>query len=439
MIDRYSRPEMAALFTERSRWLYCLKVERAACEEMTARGWISTTEGKKLIAGLRRIESAGGVDPARVREEEAKVHHDVIAFVTAVVAGLGKEGRWVHFGLTSSDVLDTGLALQLRDAGALVLSELDRLMVALEKSARETANLPCIGRTHGMHAEPTIFGLKFLGFLEEMRRNRERLARAFEGLAFGKLSGAVGVYAHLDPAFEKSVMKRLGLGVEPVSTQVIPRDRHAELYSALAVLGGGMERIGTEIRHLQRSEVGELKEGFSKTQKGSSAMPHKRNPISSENITGCARMLRGYAVAGLESVALWHERDISHSAVERVALADALMLAHYAVSRLAGVVASLEIDRDRIRANLESAGLKVYSGTILLELVKRGAARDEAYRWVQSAALGAGTDSNAFLAALEADSHIVRYLKARELRRFLSVSYATRNAGRIFRRAGARK
>jgi adenylosuccinate lyase len=429
---------MAELFTERSRWLYCLQVERAACEEMTARGWISPSDGKKLVAGLRRVETEGGVDPARVREEEARVQHDVIAFVTAVVARLGKEGRWVHFGLTSSDVLDTGLALQLRDAGGLVLSELDRLISALEKRARETADLACIGRTHGMHAEPTVFGLKFLGFLEEMRRNRERLARAFAGLAFGKLSGAVGVYAHLDPAFERSVMKRLGLGVEPVSTQVIPRDRHAELYSALAVLGGGMERIGTEIRHLQRSEVGELKEGFSKTQKGSSAMPHKRNPISSENITGCARMLRGYAVAGLESVALWHERDISHSAVERVALADALILAHYALSRLGGVIAALEMDRDRIRANLDSAGLKVYSGTILLELVKKGAERDMAYRWVQRCAMAAGTDSKRFVVELEHDPEISKRLKPSEIRRLLTPEHATRNARAIFSRAGVK-
>jgi adenylosuccinate lyase len=438
MIDRYSRPEMAALFTERSRWSYCLQVERSACEEMVARGWISTAEGRKLVAGLKRIEADGGVDPARVREEEARVQHDVIAFVTAVVARLGKEGRWVHFGLTSSDVLDTGLALQIREAGRLLLAELDRLIAALETRARETADLPCMGRTHGMHAEPTVFGLKFLGFLEEMRRNRERLGRAFDALAFGKLSGAVGVYAHLDPAFEKSVMKRLGLGVEPVSTQVIPRDRHAELYSALAVLGGGMERIGTEIRHLQRSEVGELKEGFSKTQKGSSAMPHKRNPISSENITGCARMLRGYAVAGLESVALWHERDISHSGVERVALADSLILSHYALSRLAGVIGALEIDRERIRTNLKSAGLKVYSGTILLELVRKGADRDTAYRWVQRCAMAAGTDSGRFVAELEEDAEISKRLKPAEIRKLLTPEHATRNARAIFRRVGIR-
>lgn len=444
MIERYSRPEMAALFSERSRWRYCLQVERAACEEMTAQGWISKAEGRRLVGGLKRLEARGGVDPEQVRREEARVQHDVIAFVTTVVAGLKRdglkrEGRWVHFGLTSSDVLDSGLALQLRDAGELLLGQLESVVGALQLRARESADLPCMGRTHGMQAEPTIFGLKFLGFAEEMKRNQGRLQRAFEGLAFGKLSGAVGVSAHLDPAFEAGVLRRLGLRVEPVSTQVVPRDRHAELYSALAILGGGIERVATEIRGLQRSEIGELREGFSRTQKGSSAMPHKRNPISSENLTGCARLLRGYAVAGLESVALWHERDISHSSVERVALADALILAHYALSRLARVVSSLEIDRERVARNLEGAGLKVYSGTVLLELVKRGVDRDEAYRRVQRCALAAGQDERAFLQELEQDAQIRAHLKPAEIRRFLTPDYATRNAAAIFRRTGLRR
>ncbi|MEN9722442.1 MAG: adenylosuccinate lyase [Pseudomonadota bacterium] len=435
MISRYSKPEMAELFSERARWRYALRVELAACEEMQARGWIPAAEASRLIRKLKRIESEGGVDVEQVRREEAQVHHDVIAFVTVLVSKLGKEGRWVHFGLTSSDVLDTALALQLREAGALLLKALEALIETLRKRARETADLPCMGRTHGMHAEPTVFGLKFLGFAEEMCRNLARLEAALERLRVGKLSGAVGVYAHLDPRFEAGVMKRLGLKVEPVSTQVIPRDRHAEWVTTLAILGGGIERIATEIRGLQRSEVAELREGFARTQKGSSAMPHKRNPIASENLCGAARLLRGYALASLESIALWHERDISHSAVERVGLADAMILAHYAVERLDGVVARLEIDRDRIGKNLEGAGLKVYSGAILLELVQRGAERDEAYRWIQRCALEAGTDSEAFLKAMEADLRISKLIAPRELRQRLSAVHATRNARVIFKRA----
>ncbi|MBU6376349.1 MAG: adenylosuccinate lyase, partial [Bdellovibrionales bacterium] len=436
MIDRYSRPEMAELFSERKRWWYCLRVELAACQEMVQRKWIPKADSKKLLLALSKMEKAGGPDPRQIRAVEARVQHDVIAFVSVVASKIGNSGRWVHFGLTSSDVLDTAMALQFRDSGEKILAQIDQLLIALKSRALENADLACVGRTHGMHAEATVFGLKFLSFFEEMRRNRARLARAFEQLSFGKLSGAVGVHGHLDPDFEASVLSRLGLEPEVVSTQIIPRDRHAELYSSLALLGGSIERMATEIRNLQRSEVGELREGFSRAQKGSSAMPHKRNPISSENLCGCARLLRGYAVAGLESVALWHERDISHSSVERVALTDALILAHYALTRVTGLVLGLEVDRARVALNLESAGPKIFSGAVLLELVRRGASRDLAYQWVQRCAMAAGRDGSSFLEHLETDQHVLRYMKPSEIRRLLSLAHALRNSRRSYERSG---
>jgi adenylosuccinate lyase len=372
VIARYTRPELGALWSDAARMEAWRRVEVAACEEMDG----PTAED---LAAIR----AATFTVEAVDERERTTDHDVAAFVDVLSDSAGASGRWIHFGLTSSDVLDTALALQLRAAGELIVPAAHQLVAALVARAREHAGTVCVGRTHGVHAEPTTFGVKLAGFAFEAARNAERLERAFAQVAVGAISGAVGTYAATSPAFERRVLDRLGLAPEDVSTQVVPRDRHAELLQAIALAGAGLERLATEIRHLQRTEVREVEEPFRKGQKGSSAMPHKRNPIKSEQITGLARVLRGNALAGLENVALWHERDISHSSVERVVLPDSTTLLHYLLVRATALVSGMRVHTDRMRENLELTCGALFSQRVLLALVEGGMSRDEAYRIAQ--------------------------------------------------------
>jgi adenylosuccinate lyase len=372
VIARYTRPELGEIWTDEARMTAWRDVEVAAAEGLEG----PTEEELAAIRGATFTVAA-------VKEREQVTDHDVAAFVDVLGASAGPSGRWIHFGLTSSDVLDTALALQLKRAGAVIVPGARELAAALAGQARAHAGTLCVGRTHGVHAEPTSFGLKLAGFALEAHRNAERLERAFAQAATGAISGAVGTYATLGPDFERRVLDRLGLAAEPVSTQVVPRDRHAELLSAIALAGAGLERFAQEIRHLQRTEVREVEEPFRAGQKGSSAMPHKRNPIVSERICGLARVLRGYAQAGLENVALWHERDISHSGAERVILPDATILLDYMQQLALRVARGMVVHADRMAANLELTSGALFSQRVLLALVEGGMQRDDAYRIVQ--------------------------------------------------------
>jgi adenylosuccinate lyase len=392
MIARYTRPELGALWTDEARMEGWRRVEVACAEELDG-----PTE-----ADLEAIRAAT-FTVAAVQEREAVTDHDVAAFVDVLAGSAGPAGRWIHFGLTSSDVLDTALALQLQQAGAVIVPAARAYADALAERAREHVDTVCVGRTHGVHAEPTTFGVKLAGFAAEAYRNAERLERAFAQAATGAISGAVGTYASLGPGYEERVLARLALRREDVSTQVVPRDRHAELLQAIALAGAGLERFATEIRHLQRTEVREVEEPFrAGRQKGSSAMPHKRNPITTERITGLARVLRGYAQTGLENVALWHERDISHSGAERVVLPDATILLDYMLSLGTRVARGMVVHADRMRANLDLTHGALFSQRVLLALVEGGMARDDAYRIVQEEAQRAwdtGTPLRELLAA----------------------------------------
>jgi adenylosuccinate lyase len=439
MISRYTGPEMQALWSDRNRYRVWLEVELAVCEELAALGKIPAHDWSELSTALRALLSEGGVDPEAVELQERVTRHDVIAFTTEVARRIGPISRYVHFGLTSSDVVDTALSLLLLRAGVLLLERLSELEGLLGELAERYRGLPTIGRSHGIHAEPTSFGLKFLGWREEWARNHVRLARALEGLRFGKLSGAVGVSPHWGPDFEERVLARLGLGREPVSTQVLPRDRHAEFLCVLAICGSSLERVAIELRHLQRSEVGEVLEGFGGGQKGSSAMPHKRNPIASENLTGVARLLRSHAQAALENVALWHERDLSHSSVERVILPDSTTILDYGLRRLVEVLRGLEVREDRVRANLGTAGKRVYSGHYLLALVERGVTREEAYAWIQECALLSLAGGGEFAGLLKAHPRISALLPAEEVDRLGSIEKQLAHVDAIFERAERRR
>ncbi len=376
MIERYTRPEMGAIWTDEARMEAWRKVEVAACEAMDG----------PTDADLEAIRAATFTVEA-VKEREKITDHDVAAFVDILSASAGESGRWIHYGLTSSDVLDTALALQLRDAGKILVAGAKQYADALADRAREHVHTVCVGRTHGVHAEPTTFGIKLAGFATEARRNAERLERAFAQAATGAISGAVGTYSATSPGFERGILEGLGLNGEPVSTQVVPRDRHAEVLQAIALAGAGLERFATEIRHLQRTEVREVEEPFrAGKQKGSSAMPHKRNPITTERITGLARVLRGYSQAGLENVALWHERDISHSGAERVILPDATIALDYMHGLALRMATGMVIHADRMRENIDLTYGALFSQRILLALVQKGLQRDDAYRIVQESA-----------------------------------------------------
>jgi len=424
VIERYTRPEMGELWSERQRLKCWLEVELCVVEALAARGDVPHEAATLLRANAT-------IDPARMQAIEAEVKHDVIAFLSAVSETVGDEARFLHLGLTSSDVVDTAFAMQLRDAGALLLQSLDRLRAAVRAQAERHRRTPMIGRTHGIHAEPTTFGLKCASWYAELGRDRRRLARACEEIAFGKLSGAVGTFANNAPEIEAEVCGRLGLRPEPIATQVVPRDRHAQFFMQLALTAGACERISLEIRHLQRTEVGEVAEPFGSGQKGSSAMPHKRNPILTENLCGLARLVRSYAHAAMENVALWHERDISHSSVERVIAPDATIVLDFMLVRLSGVVDGLEVHGERMAENLGRLGGAIYSEQVLLALVRSGVPRDDAYRWIQRHAL-AGDD---LLGRLQGDADVTAHLDAERLAGLFDLEHHLQHTEDLFTRA----
>ena len=412
MIPRYSRPEMVAIWSPENRYRIWFEIEALAAEAMAQLGTIPAEAARAIRdGGARRVATISAADLERIDAIERETRHDVIAFLTWLGEGIGPEARFLHQGLTSSDVLDTCLAVQLTRAADLLIADLDALLAALRRRAEEHAHTPTIGRSHGIHAEPTTFGLKLAGHWAEFFRGRKRLLAAREEVATCAISGAVGTFAAVDPRVEAHVARHLGLAVEPVSTQVIPRDRHAAFFCALAVVASGIERLAVEVRHLQRSEVREAEEYFHPGQKGSSAMPHKRNPVLSENLTGLARIVRGYAVPALENVALWHERDISHSSVERVIGPDATVTLDFALARAAGMMEKLTVYPKRMQQNLESLGGVVHSQKALLALTQAGLSREEAYRAVQRAAMATWTklgesDGRSFRQELLADPEV---------------------------------
>jgi adenylosuccinate lyase len=433
MIPRYSRPEMAAIWSEEERLSLWLEVEVLALEAMAEIG-TAPREAALAVREAARRHSDRIVDPARIAAIEALTRHDVIAFLTHVEQVIGPDARWLHQGMTSSDLLDTVLALQLARAADLLDQGLGRLLDALRTRALEHRHTVCIGRSHGIHAEPTTFGLKLAGHYAEFDRNRERLARARAEIATCAISGAIGTFAHIDPRVETMVAARLGLAPEPVSTQVIPRDRHAAFFAALAVIASGVERLATEIRHLQRSEVGEVAEPFGKGQKGSSAMPHKQNPVLSENLTGLARLVRAAVVPALENVVLWHERDIAHSSVERVIAPDATIALDFALHRLAGVIEGLVVNGARMRANLESSRGLIFSQQVLLALTAAGMGRQEAYEIVQRHAQAAWQSGVPLLDLLRDEPAVVERLGTAALEALFDLRHHTRHIDAILAR-----
>ena len=427
MIPRYTPVEMGRIWTDQRRYETWLSVECAAADAMARHGIIPEE-------AARDIRDRGAVDARRVDEIERTTRHDVIAFTTAVAEHVGPSARWLHFGLTSSDVLDTALALQLRESCDLLLADLDQLKSAIRDQAVTHKHTPMIGRTHGVHAEPMTFGLKLVLWFDELRRDRERIERARLGISVGKISGAVGTYAHLDPAIERAVCEQLGLQPAPVASQVIQRDRHAELLSALAITAASLETFALEIRGLQKTELGEVEEPFAKGQKGSSAMPHKRNPIGCEQITGLARLVRSNAVAAFENIALWHERDISHSSVERVILPDSFCALDHMIRRLTGIVRGLVVYPDRMLANLQRSRGVVFSGTVLLELARRGLSREEAYTWVQRNAMRSHDERLDFKELLTEDQDVTRVMSREDIDTVFDLSVQLRHVDAIFGR-----
>ena len=424
MISRYTHPEMGRIWDDQRKYDTWLKVEVAAAKAMAATGMIPEEAASDLAA-------CEGVDAARIDEIEQTTQHDVIAFTTAVAEIVGPSARWLHFGLTSSDVLDTALAVQMREAAALLLDELDAALVAVRERAIEHRDTPMIGRTHGVHAEPMTFGLKLALWYAELTRSRERLARARDIVSVGKISGAVGTYAHLEPEIEARVCAELGLTPAPVASQVIQRDRHAELLGAIALTGASLEKFAVEIRGLQKTELGEVQEGFAKGQKGSSAMPHKRNPIACEQLTGLARLLRSNAHAAVENIALWHERDISHSSVERVIVPDSCITLDHMLRRFARVMRALVVHPDRMMENLERSRGVVFSGTVLLELARRGVSREQAYTWVQRAAMRSHDEEFDFRMLLAEDAEVMGVLTTAELDEAFDLQHQLRHVGPI--------
>jgi adenylosuccinate lyase len=427
MIERYTRPEMGAIWTDENRFQKWLDVEIAVCEVHAAMGTIPRD-------AVDTIKKKASFSVERINEIERTTRHDVIAFTTALAESIGPESRFVHYGLTSSDVVDTANALLMRDAATLLLEDLDRLGKVLRRRALEHKDTAMIGRTHGVHAEPTTFGLVLALYYSENERNKERLQRAREVISYGKISGAVGTFAHLDPEVEERVCAKLALKPAPISTQVIQRDRHAEFLSMLAIIASSLEKIALEVRHLQRTEVREAEEPFSAGQKGSSAMPHKRNPVTSEQICGLARVVRSNSQAAFENNALWHERDISHSSVERVILPDSCILVDYLVSRTEWLIDGLVVYPARMRANLEALGGVTASGQLLLELTRKGVTREDAYAIVQPLAMRVWDEGANFRELVMKTQSITERLSREELDALFDVSRQLRNVDKIFRR-----
>ena len=427
MIARYTRPEMGRIWSDENKYRQWLAVEVAATETLADAGIVPRS-------AARAIRRKGDFEVARIHQIEAEVKHDVIAFTTAVAEKVGPESRWLHYGLTSNDVVDTAQALQLKAASELILAGIERLREVLRQRAFEFKDTPQIGRTHGIHAEPITFGLKLANWYAEMTRNRDRFVAAAEDMRVGKFSGAVGNFAHLEPEFEEAICTRLGLRVDPITTQVISRDRHATYVATLAVLCSSLDKFAVEIRHLQRTEVREAEEFFSEKQKGSSAMPHKRNPVTLEQISGLARIVRGNAQAAFENVPLWHERDISHSSVERVILPDSTILTDYLLDKTANLVEKMFVYPQRMQANLDSTGGLVFSGQLLLDLVENGVAREDAYRIVQRNAMRAWQEGLNFRELVLADPDIAERVPRKQIEAAFDLRRQLRNIDKIFNR-----
>jgi adenylosuccinate lyase len=425
MIPRYTHPEMGRIWSDQRRYETWLLVETAAAEAMAAAGLVP-------VEAARDIRERGGFDIARIEEIEQTTHHDVIAFTTAVAEKVGPSARWLHFGMTSSDAIDTAQALQMREACDLILKDLEGLSEAVRLRAEEYRHTPMIGRTHGVHAEPMTFGLKLALWHAEVARDIERVQRARTTISVGKISGAVGTYAHLPPSIEAEVCRCLGLEPAPVASQVIQRDRHAELMSTLAITAASLEKFALEIRGLQKTEIGEVEEPFTKGQKGSSAMPHKRNPIGCEQIVGLARLIRGNCQAAFENIALWHERDISHSSVERVILPDSFIALDHMLRRFTRIVRGMIVHADRMRENLNRSRGIVFSGSVLLELLQKDISRETAYEWVQRNAMLSHAEQRDFKGLLEADTDIMHVLTKAEIERAFDLHEQFRHVDHIF-------
>jgi len=427
MIDRYTLPEMGALWSEETKFQKWLEVEIAVCEVHAEMGTIPRE-------ALAQIKSRAKFSVARINEIEKATDHDVIAFTTNLAESIGDAARFVHYGLTSSDVVDTANALLLREACDILITKIGAFIEVLKRRAFEFKDTPQVGRTHGIHAEPTSFGLTFALWFDEMRRNRERLEKAREAVAVGKISGAVGAFAHLDPQVEEKVCARLGLKAAPVSTQIVSRDSYAEYLCTLAVVASSLEKFALQVRHWQRTEVREAQEKFRKGQKGSSAMPHKRNPILSERICGMARVVRANSLVGLENVALWHERDISHSSAERVVLPDSSIAADYMLHKMASLIDGLVVYPERMLENLNATRGLIFSGQLLLALTQSGVAREEAYEWVQRNAMKTWDEGGDFHSLVSADKEIRAHLSEEQIARVFSLDTYLRNVGAVFAR-----
>ena len=427
MIPRYSLPEMAVIWEPENKFKIWLKIEILACEALAKKGEVPKS-------ALKDIQTKSCFNVERIDEIEREVKHDVIAFLTCVAENIGESARYMHMGMTSSDVLDTALAVQMKQSATLILKELKAFKGVLEKQAKKYKLTPTIGRSHGIHAEPLTFGLKIANWYEEVNRNIERLKRARQTISYGQISGAVGTFACIDPDVEEYVCSRLGLKPAPVSSQVIQRDRHAEFFSTLAIIAGTIDKIATEIRHLQRTEVLEVEEFFSKGQKGSSAMPHKRNPIVSEQMSGLARVVRANAFAAMENIPLWHERDISHSSVERVIGPDSTILIHYMLKKMTKLMDGLIVYPENMMRNLEKTGGLIYSQSVLLALVRKGITREEAYKLVQKNAMQSWTTGKDFLKLLKKDKDIKKLLSVAEIDETFKLKTQFKNIDRIFKR-----
>jgi adenylosuccinate lyase len=427
LIDRYTRPEMGRIWTEENKYRMWLEVEAAASLTLAEAGIVPQE-------AAQAIRDKGDFDVARIRDIEAEVKHDVIAFTTAVAEKIGPESRWLHYGLTSNDIVDTAQALQVKAASELLRKGIEGFCAVLKKRALEFKYTPTIGRTHGIHAEPTTFGLKLLNWYAEMQRNLARFNAAAEDMRVGKLSGAVGTFGHLKPEHEERICERLGLKPAPVATQVIQRDRHASYIATLAIIASTLDKIAVEIRHLQRTEVREAQEYFSKNQKGSSAMPHKKNPITSEQISGLARVIRGNAQAAFEDIPLWHERDISHSSVERVIFPDSTIVTDYLLAKITDLVDRLLVYPERMLKNLESTGGLIFSGQLLLDLAESGMLREQAYRLVQQHAMRAWSEDLVFKELVAADPEITARLSSEKLAKTFDLTRQLANVDAIYAR-----
>ena len=427
MISRYSRKELVKIWSEENKYKIWLDVEIAAAQAMEKYKYIP-----KGVSSI--VKKKGKIKVEKIHKIEAKVKHDVIAFLTSITQQAGIKARYLHQGMTSSDVLDTSFNIQLVQSGKILLSDIEKILSILKKKAKKYKLTPCIGRSHGIHAEPTTFGLKLASFYSEFKRNKKRLLNAIEEVSTCAISGAVGTYANIDPKIEKFVAKKLKLNTEPISTQVIPRDRHAYYFSVLGIIAGSIERIATEIRHLQRSEVYELQEYFSKDQKGSSAMPHKKNPILSENLTGLARIVRSYVVPALENIALWHERDISHSSVERNIGPDANITMDFALSRLANILDNMIVYPKKMLSNLNKSKGLVFSQELMLELTKSGISREKSYKIIQSYAKKSLSKNINLIELIKKDEKILNKIPEKKLKNIFNYSKHFKNVNYIFRR-----